>query len=132
MTNNRQITLGAVTIILLIITCAWGCPLYQVYSSGMHGKAELQRATYNRQIATQEAEAKEQAAIHLYSADTIRAHGIARSNEIIGQSLQKNEAYLKWLWIDELSKQQSVIYVPTECNMPLLLQGKKDSIKKDF
>lgn len=54
----------------------------------------------------------------LAQADTIRAHGIARSNQIIGQSL--TDAYLHWFWIDNIDKSNNVIYVPTEANLPIM------------
>lgn len=57
----------------------------------------------------------------LSSADTIRAHGVARSNEIIGRSLKDNPEYLKWLWISEMKETNNqIIYVPTETNLPIL------------
>ena len=40
------------------------------------------------------------------------AQGISDSNKIIGQSLTPN--YLKWYWISNLGKANSVIYVPVE------------------
>ncbi|MGD9276296.1 MAG: hypothetical protein PVJ67_03935 [Candidatus Pacearchaeota archaeon] len=40
---------------------------------------------------------------------------------IIGTSLQNNEAYLRYLWIDNLQNEHNqVIYVPTETNLPIL------------
>jgi hypothetical protein len=56
----------------------------------------------------------------LAQADTIRAHGIAHSNEIIGHSLRENQEYLQWLFIDNLEKNQnSVYYIPTERGLPI-------------
>lgn len=119
----------AITLVCLsLAACLTGCPAYQVFYAGIHGRAELNRATYNRQIIVQEAQAKEDAALRLASADTIRAHGIARSNEIIGQSLNKNEAYLRWLWIDEINKNNNVMYVATELGMPLQEAGKRGQV----
>lgn len=49
-----------------------------------------------------------------------------KANEIIGDSLKDNEAYLRWLWIEELSTTQNqVIYVPTESGLPILEAGKR-------
>ena len=46
------------------------------------------------------------------------AQGISDSNKIIGQSLTPN--YLKWYWISNLGKANSVIYVPVGDNgMPI-------------
>lgn len=120
-------------IILSFLTLAaglTGCPAYSVWYSGMHGRAELNRATYNRQVQVQEAIAKEEAAAHLQGADTTRAHGVARANQIIGQSLNNNEAYLRWLWVDALEHQQNVIYVATEAGLPITEAGRL-GVKKD-
>lgn len=87
---------------------------------------QLADAQSSKEVAVAEAKAKMESASLLAQADTIRAHGVARSNEIIGQSLRNNEAYLHWLWIDNIEKNpQAVIYVPTECNLPILEASKR-------
>lgn len=103
----------------------WGCPQYNVYHQHMEGKAELARAEYNRMIVVQEAEAKRQAAKNLAEAEVDRAKGVARANEIIGDSLKGNEDYLRYLWIDGIQhKEHSIIYVPTEAGLPILEAGR--------
>lgn len=106
----------------LIVLMMWGCPKYSVYSSRQSGMAQLAEAESNRQIAIQEARAKEEAAHHLAAAEIARAEGIAKANAIIGGSLKQNHEYLTWLWIEGLQsgKAGQVIYVPTEANMPVL------------
>lgn len=126
--NGVHIFLGTAAswlILGLIILFAWGCPKYRVYQQTMEGTAELRRAESNRQIKMLEATAAKNSATDLASADTIRAHGIARSNQIIGTSLKGNPEYLHWLWIDNIEKNpQAVIYVPTEANLPILEAGR--------
>jgi hypothetical protein len=57
----------------------------------------------------------------LAEADVIRAEGVSRANKIIGDSLQGNEGYLRYLWIQGLqTNQMQVVYVPTEANLPIL------------
>ena len=111
-----------------------GCPKYSVYQQRMEGEAELAKANYSKQVSVQEAKAKMESAQYNAAADTIRAHGVAESNKIIGKSLQNNEAYLHWLWIDQLEKNQNaVFYIPTESNMPLMLnqaQRAAQAVKK--
>jgi hypothetical protein len=88
--------------------------------------AELAKAQYNRQIAVAEAHAKMEAAALLAQSDTLRAVGVARSNQIIGASLMNNESYLYWLFIDQLkdSKDQ-IIYIPSgNMGMPILEAGR--------
>ena len=114
-----------VALVVLVVSVSglamWGCPQYGVYERTLKGESELKQAQWNRQIAVQEANAKMEAAKLLAEADTIRAHGVAASNRIIGQSLKENEAYLTWLWIESLKEgKNDVIYVPTEGQLPIL------------
>jgi regulator of protease activity HflC (stomatin/prohibitin superfamily) len=108
----------------------WGlCCLgrvYDVWAQRKAGEAELAHAESNRQIKTLEAKASEESAKHLAQAEIIRARGVAEANQIIGNSLQGNEAYLKYLWIQGLqTNQMQVVYVPTEANLPILEAGKR-------
>lgn len=119
--------LSITTFILAIITGfivlgMWGCPRYSVYSAQKDGEAQLAHATYSKEVAVAESKAKMEAATYEAQADTIRAHGIAASNKIIGQSLENNPAYLQWLFIDQLKDtKDQVIYIPSgNMGMPLL------------
>ena len=99
----------------------WGCPQYNVWQQGLAGEAELKRAEQNRKIAVQEAQAKLDSAQALAQAEVERAKGVAEANQIIGESLKGNDAYLRYLWIQTLSDNSGeVIYVPTEANLPIL------------
>lgn len=120
-------SLGAIIFLILIAGVLYGCPQYQVYQQRLTGEAELARADYNRQVAVREAEAKKAAAQSLADAEVIRAQGVAKANQIIGDSLRNNEAYLKYLWITDVAgtKNPTVIYVPTEANLPILEAGKR-------
>lgn len=106
-------------VIGLIVLCMWGCPKYNVYSARMEGEAILAHAQSSREVAEAKAKAKMESATLLARADTLRAHGVARSNVIIGKSLTAE--YLHWFWIDNIDKgKNNVIYVPTEANMPIM------------
>lgn len=110
----------------------YGCPSYSVYQAEMDGKATLARANQNREVQVREAQAHEDAAKHLANAEVERAKGVAQANKIIGDSLNGNEAYLRYLWIDGLKQHSagaSVIYVPTEAGLPLLEAGKRPVTK---
>ena len=114
---------GAILMVVgLAVLGLWGCPTYNVYSREMSGKAQLAEAEANRRISVLEANAKRDAAKALAEADVERARGVAQANQIIGESLRKNEDYLTWLWIEGLKENQhnQVIYVPTEANLPIL------------
>lgn len=122
--NTSQITIttigAAILITALIVLSMWGCPKYNVYKQTKEGEALLAHAQSSREVAVAEAKAKMESATLLAQADTIRAHGVARSNQIIGASLKDNEAYLHWLWIDNIEKNpQATIYIPTEANLPI-------------
>lgn len=114
------IAAGAVCLVVLLM---WGCPKYKVYRARKNGEAALAQAEYERQTAVVEANAKKESAKALAEADTLRAVGIARSNQIIGQSLKDNPSYLQWLWIDQIkeSGDKQIIYVPSgTMGMPIL------------
>lgn len=119
----RDILIGMVVLIGVLM---WGLPIYRVWQQGLAGQSELARAEYNRKIAIQEAEAKKESAVMLAQAEITRAEGVAKANQIIGLSLKGNEAYLRYLWIDTLAKDdKQIIYVPTEAGMPILEAGKR-------
>src|ERR1700759_4130704 len=92
------------TIFVVMLICAglFGCPQYNVYSERLAGEAELAKADYSRQIAVREATAKRDAAAMLAEAEITRAQGVAKANQIIGDSLRGNEAYLRYLWVNNL------------------------------
>lgn len=128
---NTTQTVGVTSLAILVLSGLivlglWGCPKYKVYQQLKEGEAILAHAQSSREVAVAEAKAKMESSTLLAQADTIRAHGVARSNEIIGASLKNNEAYLHWLWIDNIEKNpQAVIYVPTEANLPILEAGRQ-------
>lgn len=113
-------------VVLLITLGLWGCPQYNVYSSRLDGQAKLAHAQAEREVQVKDAQGKLEAASLLAQADVERAKGVAQANAIIGKSLEQNEAYLKWLFIEGLKdKTGEVIYVPTETNLPILESTRK-------
>lgn len=125
MSVTKIITLSLILLTILVTVGMIGCPQYKVYSSKKEGEALLAHAQASKEVAVAEAKAKMESAIWLYQADSIRAIGIAKSNQIIGLSLKDNPQYLTWLWIDGIDKNKGqTIYIPTEANMPILEAGK--------
>ena len=123
--NRKEISTtiwGIALCLSLVVFGMWGCPKYAVYKQQKDGEALLAHARSSKEVQVMEAKAKYESASLLSQSDTIRAHGIARSNEIIGQSLKDNEAYLHWLRIDQLKDtKDQVIYIPsTNLGMPVL------------
>lgn len=128
--------IAIVTLVGLLFLADVGHKFYIVWAEGQSGQAEFARAEYNKQIKTLEAKAASESAKYLAEAEITRAEGVAKANKIIGQSLQENEAYLRYLWINNLNhNEQTVIYVPTEANLPILEASRTHKvnveIKKD-
>ena len=74
-----------------------------IWTSGISGRANLKEAEWERQVKI------------------VKAKGIAEANMIIGDSLKKNEVYLRYLWIDSLQNtKDKIIYVPTNAPLPIL------------
>ena len=109
------------------ITCG-GCyvyPHYEVYEQRLKGEAELARSEAGKKVLIQEATAKAEAAKMLAQAEIERAKGVAEANRIIGESLKDNDAYLRYLWIQQLAESPGdVVYVPTEANLPIMEAGR--------
>src|SRR6185503_6183166 len=120
-------TLGIIILLGIVVGFMIGCPSYNVYKQTKEGEAILAHAQSSREVAVAEAKAKMESSSLLAQADTIRAHGIARSNQIIGQSL--TDAYLHWFWIDNIDKSNNVIYVPTEANLPIMEASRLNNTK---
>lgn len=119
--NFTKLACGAVLVIIaLAVGILAGWPQYKVWQQSKEGEAALAKAEQDRQIAIQEAKAKEEAAKSLANAEIIRAEGVAKANKIIGDSLQNNDAYIHYLWIESLKESKDqVIYVPTEAGIPI-------------
>lgn len=114
-----------IVIVLGVGGCMYGMPMYNVYEQRLHGEAELAKANFSKQVAVQEAHAKMESAKMLADAEVMRAEGVAKANKIIGDSLTNNEAYLRYLFVNNLEHTQNqVIYVPTEANLPILERRK--------
>ena len=108
-------------IFLGVFGLTYGKAHYQIFLLEMEGKAKLAEAEYSKRILVEEARAKRDAATMLAEAEVERAKGVAEANKIIGNSLQNNDSYLRYLWVQGLNDGHSeVIYVPTEANLPIL------------
>ena len=124
------VVLGGLLVVLSIGGGLYGCPQYFVYSAEQDGKAALARANQSREITVREATARRDAAKMLAEAEIERAKGVAQANKIIGDSLHGNDAYLRYLWINNMAehgKGNSVIYIPTEAGLPILEAGRLPS-----
>jgi regulator of protease activity HflC (stomatin/prohibitin superfamily) len=123
-TMTKVLMFGAAAVALC------GCdviPSYRVYNARKTGEAELAQADGNRQIKVQEAKALYESADYMAKAEVRKAEGVAAANKIMSESLGGPEGYLRWKYIEMLqeSKNNQVIYVPTEANLPILEAGKR-------
>lgn len=117
---------GILFFVFLIGGGLYGCPQYKVYSQRLAGEAMLAHSMAAKEVAVSEAKAKMEASALLAKAEVERAKGVAEANRIIGDSLHGNDAYLRYLWISEVAGKyinKTVVYVPTEANIPIFEAG---------
>lgn len=99
-------------------------PSVKVMVAEAEGKAQLAEAEGNRQIKVLEAKAALESAELLGKAEVVRATSTAQANKILGDSLKNNEAYLRYLWIQQINTEKEVYYIPTEAGLPILEAGR--------
>lgn len=120
--GDELVAIGALVILVFAIGAAMLIfPVYGVWASEQGGKAELAQAEYSKRVSVEQARADLDSAGFYAEAEIARAKGVAEANLIIGESLQGNEAYLRYLWIQGLkTNEQQIVYVPTEAGLPIL------------
>ena len=120
-TMRNATIIGVSFLLSLFVINAIVGPLYNVWAQSLQGKAELQKAEYTRQVAVLEAQAKKDSAQQLADAEVIRATGVAKANQIIGDSLKGNPSYLQYLWITqgEENTNRTVYMVPSNGGAPV-------------
>ncbi len=113
-------TLAAWMTIALIVGIMYGYPRYQVWQSEMAGKAEFAKAEQNRKIRIEEAKANLEAEKLNAQSEIERAKGAAQAIQIENGSL--SPSYIQYLWVRQQANlnDKTVIYIPTETNLPLL------------
>lgn len=107
---------------------AFVCPWYNVWSQEMEGKAEFAKAEQNRKIKIEEARANLEAEKLNAQAEIERAKGAAEAIKIENGSI--TPTYIQYLWVRQQSdlSDKTVIYIPTESNLPLLESTKMNSL----
>lgn len=111
---------GVVGLIVFIVAMAFIKPWYNVWSQEMEGKAEFAKAEQNRKIKIEEARANLEAEKLNAQAEIERAKGAAEAIRIENGSI--TPTYIQYLWVRQQSdlSNKTVIYVPTETNLPIL------------
>lgn len=126
------ITLGAIVLFALVVVGMVGCPRYAVYSQQMAGQAEFARAEQNRRIKIEEAKANLEAEKLNAQAEIERAKGAAEAIRIENGSI--TPTYIQYLWVRQQTalNEKTVIYIPTEANLPILEAGRGANAPKLF
>lgn len=111
---------GIAAIVLVVVSMAFIRPWYNVWSQEMEGKAEFAKAEQNRKIKIEEAKANLEAEKLNAQAEIERAKGAAEAIRIENGSI--TPTYIQYLWVRQQGNlnDKTVIYVPTETNLPIL------------
>lgn len=115
-------------IVAFFVVMAFVRPWYNVWSQEMEGKAEFAKAEQNRKIKIEEARANLEAEKLNAQAEVERAKGAAEAIKIENGSI--TPTYIQYLWVRQQSdlSDKTVIYIPTESNLPLLESTKMNSL----
>jgi len=127
--NNKEISASRLIkwgvwsvlgIVVAVVAIAFIRPWYNVWSQEMEGKAEFAKAEQNRKIKIEEAKANLEAEKLNAQAEVERAKGAAEAIRIENGSI--TPTYIQYLWVRQQSdlSDKTVIYVPTETNLPIL------------
>ena len=128
--NTKPIGVKAIVgivvgIAVFVVAMAFVMPWYNVWSQEMEGKAEFAKAEQNRKIKIEEAKANLEAEKLNAQAEVERAKGAAEAIRIENGSI--TPTYIQYLWVRQQSdlSDKTVIYVPTETNLPILESTRK-------
>ena len=124
--KNLFITLGSLFGILVCVVGLFiAVPYYNVWQQEMSGRAEFAKAEQNRKIKIEEAKANLEAEKLNAQAEIERAKGAAEAIRIENGSL--TPSYIQYHWVRQQSNlnDKTVIYVPTEANLPILEANRK-------
>ena len=125
----KMVLWGIGALMILIISMAFIRPWYNVWSQEKEGKAEFAKAEQNRKIKIEEARANLEAEKLNAQAEIERAKGAAEAIRIENGSI--TPTYIQYLWVRQQSdlSNKTVIYVPTETNLPILEATRMNNIK---
>ena len=122
---------GVAAIAIISVGMAFVHPWYNVWYQEMEGKAEFAKAEQNRKIKIEEAKANLEAEKLNAQAEIERAKGAAKAIRIENGSI--TPTYIQYLWVRQQSdlSNKTVIYVPTETNLPILESTRMNQITKE-
>lgn len=122
--NFKHILLAVTIIIAFVLILMFGMPVYRVWQQEMRGKAEFAQAEQNRKIKVEEARANLEAEKLNALAEVERARGAAEAIKIENGTL--TDRYIQYLWVRNQNNlsDKTVIYIPTEGNLPIMEAGR--------
>ena len=125
---TKYIVIAIVAVLAFVGIAMFGMPIYRVWSQEMRGKAQLAEAEQNRRIKIEEARANLEAEKLNAKAEIERAKGAAEAIKIENGTL--TQTYIQYLWVknQENLNEKTVIYIPTEANLPILEAGKRNNL----
>lgn len=118
--NLNKIILPVIGLVLVIVAICIAIPYYNVWQQEMAGRAEFAKAEQNRKIRIEEAKANLEAEKLNAQAEIERAKGAAEAIRIENGSI--TPTYIQYLWVRQQGNlnDKTVIYIPTETNLPIL------------
>ena len=122
--TSKQILVTVIVAVVLGVGLFFAVPYYKVWQQEMSGRAEFAKAEHNRKIKIEEAKANLEAEKLNAQAEIERAKGAAEAIKIENNSI--TPTYIQYLWVRQQSElnEKTVIYIPTEANLPILEAGK--------
>lgn len=125
----KHIVFASIGLIGLIILFMFGGPIYRVWQQEMRGRAQFAEAEQNRRIKIEEAKANLEAEKLNAQAEVERAKGAAEAIKIENGTL--SDRYIQYLWVRNQNNlnDKTVIYIPTETNLPILEAGRITNLK---
>jgi hypothetical protein len=123
--ETKHVVIVVVVLLAMVGIAMFGMPIYRVWSQEMRGKAQLAEAEQNRRIKVEEARANLEAEKLNAKAEIERAKGAAEAIKIENGTL--TQTYIQYLWVRNQNNlnEKTVIYIPTEANLPILEAGRR-------
>lgn len=118
--NAKDIIISLFVVLAVIFGFMFGYPKYKVWKAEQNGKAQFAEAEQNRRIKIEEAKANLEAEKLNAQAEIERAKGAAEAIKIENGSITPE--YIQYLWVRQQGSlsDKTVIYIPTEANLPIL------------
>lgn len=120
-------------VLIVIYGVVWATviyPIWRVWAQRKEGEADLEQAHKEQQIQVARAQGRLDAANLNKQAAIVEAQAVSAQIKEIGEQLTSHGLYLRWQWIKMMEERpkNSVIYVPTEANLPILEASRLRSV----